>query len=148
MVCDTLALDTLVTFVLYAQRLFNPLRQVAERFTFIQSGLPRLQRIGELLDVPIRIQDRPVTIPLRRLASTGEVVFEHVTFACKVRDDVLVIRDLSFRITPGETIALVGATGSGKSTVINLLRRLWEPQQGRILLDGVNIQDLPQQELR
>ena len=144
---DTLTLGTLVTFVLYAQRLFNPLRQVAERFTFIQSGLTGLQRIAELLDQPIRIQDRPKTLPLPR-PFAGEVVFEHVTFAYNVRDEVPVIRDLSFRIAPGETVALVGATGSGKSTVINLLCRLWEPQQGRILLDGVNIQDLPQQELR
>ena len=145
---DTLALGTLVTFVLYAQRLFNPLRQVAERFTFIQSGLTGLQRIGELLDEPIQIQDKPTKIPLPRPTSSGEVVFEHVTFAYNVRDDVPVIRDLNFHIAPGETVALVGATGSGKSTVINLLCRLWEPQQGRILLDGVNIQDLPQQDLR
>ena len=145
---DALALGTLVTFVLYAQRLFNPLRQVAERFTFIQSGLTGLQRIGELLDEPIRIQDRPGAIPLPRPTPAGEVVFDHVTFAYNVRDHVPVIRDLSFRIAPGETVALVGATGSGKSTVINLLCRLWEPQEGRILLDGVNIQDLPQQDLR
>ena len=145
---DTLVLGTLVTFVLYAQRLFNPLRQVAERFTFIQSGLTGLQRIGELLDKPIGIQDRPATVPLPRPTSAGAVVFEHVTFAYNVRDNVPVIRDLSFRIAPGETVALVGATGSGKSTVISLLCRLWEPQQGRILLDGVNIRDLPQQELR
>ncbi len=145
---DALALGTLVTFVLYAQRLFNPLRQVAERFTFIQSGLTGLQRIGELLDEPIRIQDRPGAIPLPRPIPAGEVVFDHVTFAYNVRDHVPVIRDLSFRIAPGETVALVGATGSGKSTVINLLCRLWEPQEGRILLDGVNIQDLPQQDLR
>lgn len=145
---DTLALGTLVTFVLYAQRLFNPLRQVAERFTFIQAGLTGLQRIGELLDQPIRIRDRPGTVPLPCPTAAGEVVFERVTFAYNVRDQVPVIRDLSFRIAPGETVALVGATGSGKSTVINLLCRLWEPQQGRILLDGVNIRDLPQQELR
>ena len=145
---DALALGTLVTFVLYAQRLFNPLRQVAERFTFIQSGLTGLQRIGELLDEPIRIQDRPGTVPLPRPTPVGEVVFDHVTFAYNVRDHVPVIRDLSFRIAPGETVALVGATGSGKSTVINLLCRLWEPQEGRILLDGVNIQALPQQDLR
>ena len=145
---DTLALGTLVTFVLYAQRLFNPLRQVAERFTFIQSGLTGLQRIGELLDKPIGIQDRPATIPLPRPTSAGAVVFEHVTFAYNVRDNVPVIRDLSFHIAPGETVALVGATGSGKSTIISLLCRLWEPQQGRIFLDGVNIRDLSQQELR
>ena len=146
---DTLALGTLVTFVLYAQRLFNPLRQVAERFTFIQSGLTGLQRIAELLNEPIRIQDRSAAIvPLPRPTPSGEVVFEHVTFAYNVRDSVPVIRDLSFRIAPGETVALVGATGSGKSTVINLLCRLWEPQQGAVLLDGVNIRDLPQQELR
>ncbi len=145
---DALALGTLVTFVLYAQRLFNPLRQVAERFTFIQSGLTGLQRIGELLDEPIQIQDRLGAVPLPRPTPAGEVVFDHVTFAYNVRDHVPVIRDLSFRIAPGETVALVGATGSGKSTVINLLCRLWEPQEGRILLDGVNIQDLPQQDLR
>ncbi|KKZ13745.1 MAG: long-chain fatty acid--CoA ligase [Candidatus Synechococcus spongiarum 15L] len=145
---NALAVGTLVTFVLYAQRLFNPLRQVAERFTFIQSGLTGLQRIGELLDQPIQVRDRPATVPLPRPASAGEVVFEHVTFAYNVRDDVPVIRDLSFRVAPGETVALVGATGSGKSTVINLLCRLWEPQQGRILLDGVNVRDLPREELR
>ncbi len=145
---NALALGTLVTFVLYAQRLFNPLRQVAERFTFIQSGLTGLQRIGELLDQPIQVRDRPATVPLPRPTSAGEVVFEHVTFAYNVRDDVPVIRDLSFRVAPGETVALVGATGSGKSTVINLLCRLWEPQQGRIILDGVNVRDLPREELR
>jgi len=145
---NTMALGTLVTFVLYAQRLFNPLRQMAERFTSIQSGVTGLQRIGELLGEPIQIQDKVTAMPRPVPMLSGEVVFDHVTFSYGGQNDIPVVQDLSFRIAPGETVALVGPTGSGKSTVINLLCRLWEPQQGRILLDGVNIQDLPQQQLR
>ena len=148
-----MGLGTLTTFILYSQKLFDPLRQLAERFTQIQGGLTAVERIGELLEEPLEITDRqasPSATESRALASArhsrGEVIFENVTFA--YRPDEPILRDLSFRIASGEHVALVGPTGSGKSTVIRLLCRLYEPQQGRILLDGRDIRSLPMQELR
>jgi ATP-binding cassette, subfamily B, multidrug efflux pump len=148
-----MGLGTLTTFILYSQRLFDPLRQLAERFTQIQGGLTAVERIGELLEEPIEIQDRSAAergaAASRSAAEShgpGEVVFEDVCFA--YRPDEPILEHLSMRIAPGEHVALVGPTGSGKTTVIRLLCRLYEPQQGRILLDGVNIQDLPQATLR
>ena len=147
-----MGLGTLTTFILYSQRLFDPLRQMAERFTQIQGGLTAVERIGELLEEPLEIEDHGAnssqhirfSTPVSR--PTGEVVFENVHFS--YRQDEPILRDLSFRIAPGEHVALVGPTGSGKTTVIRLLCRLYEPQRGRILLDGHDIRSLPLQELR
>jgi ATP-binding cassette, subfamily B, multidrug efflux pump len=145
-----MGLGTLTTFILFSQRLFDPLRQLAERFTQIQGGLTAVERIGELLEQPIEIADLP---PPQRSAAAhravaeghgaeaGEVVFENVSFAYRSDDPIL--EDLSFRIAPGEHVAIVGPTGSGKTTIIRLLCRLYEPQAGRILLDGVDIRELP-----
>ena len=148
-----MGLGTLTTFILYSQKLFDPLRQLAERFTQIQGGLTAVERIGELLEEPLEITDRqasPSATESRALASArhprGEVVFENVTFA--YRPDEPILRDLSFRIAAGEHVALVGPTGSGKSTIIRLLCRLYEPQQGRILLDGRDIRTIPMADLR
>ncbi len=148
-----LGLGTLTTFILYSQRLFDPLRQLAERFTQIQGGLTAVERIGELLEQPIEIQELPAAQRSAaahrsggQRSSAGEVVFEHVSFA--YREDDPILTDLSFRIAPGEHVALVGPTGSGKTTVIRLLCRLYEPQSGRILLDGVDIRELPIPTLR
>ena len=143
-----MGLGTLTTFILYSQRLFDPLRQLAERFTQIQGGLTAVERIGELLEQPIEISELPdnqktaaaVRSGIER-SSAGEVIFENVSFAYRADDPIL--QDLSFRITPGEHVALVGPTGSGKTTIIRLLCRLYEPQQGRILLDGIDIRQLP-----
>lgn len=154
MVTDgAIGLGTLTTFILFSQRLFDPLRQLAERFTQIQGGLTAVQRIGELLEEPIEISDLAMeqrTAAARRSgrerASEGEVIFENVSFAYRPDDPILT--DLSFRIAPGEHVALVGPTGSGKTTVIRLLCRLYEPQQGRILLDGIDIRELPSLTLR
>ena len=147
-----MGLGTLTTFILYSQRLFDPLRQMAERFTQIQGGLTAVERIGELLEEPLEIVDHGATVgsALLQKASAsqarGEVIFEGVDFA--YRKDEPILRKLSFRIAPGEHVALVGPTGSGKTTVIRLLCRLYEPQRGRILLDGQDICTLPLQELR
>ena len=154
MVTDgAIGLGTLTTIILFSQRLFDPLRQLAERFTQIQGGLTAVQRIGELLEEPIEISDLAMeqrTAAARRSgrerASEGEVIFENVSFAYRPDDPILT--DLSFRIAPGEHVALVGPTGSGKTTVIRLLCRLYEPQQGRILLDGIDIRELPSLTLR
>ena len=148
-----MGLGTLTTFILYSQRLFDPLRQLAERFTQIQGGLTAVERIGELLEQPIEIAELPdnqktaaaVRSGIER-SSAGEVIFENVSFAYRADDPIL--QDLTFRISPGEHVALVGPTGSGKTTIIRLLCRLYEPQQGRILLDGIDIRQLPIPTLR
>ncbi len=142
-----MGLGVLTTFILYSQRLFDPLRQLAERFTQIQGGLTAVERIGELLDEPQEIVERGKPNPvLNHGAEQGEVIFEDVCFS--YRPDEPILQHLNLHITPGEHVALVGPTGSGKSTVIRLLCRLYEPQQGRILLDGTDIRDLPISELR
>jgi ATP-binding cassette subfamily B multidrug efflux pump len=149
----SMGLGTLTTFILFSQRVFDPLRQLAERFTQIQGGLTAVERIGELLEQPLEILELPAA---RRSAQVvrsaadrhgaGEVVFENVSFAYRPDDPIL--EDLSFRIAPGEHVAIVGPTGSGKTTVIRLLCRLYEPQAGRILLDGIDIRELPFATLR
>jgi ATP-binding cassette subfamily B protein len=148
-----MGLGTLTTFILYSQRLFDPLRQLAERFTQIQGGLTAVERIGELLEQPIEIAELPdnqktaaAMLSGIERSSAGEVIFENVSFAYRADDPIL--QDLSFRINPGEHVALVGPTGSGKTTIIRLLCRLYEPQQGRILLDGIDIRQLPIPTLR
>ena len=140
-----MGLGTLTTFILYSQRLFDPLRQLAERFTQIQGGLTAVERIGELLEKPLEIVESPDARPLVD-SGLGEVIFEDVNFS--YRPDEPILRNLSFRIAPGEHVALVGPTGSGKSTVIRLLCRLYEPQSGRILLDGRDIRSIPIEDLR
>lgn len=157
----------LSAFILYAQQLFDPLRNFAEKFTVIQSGFTAVERVSDILDEQIEISDilHPQSSILNvnlgyideiidNLESQnftptpelGEIRFEHVWFAYK--DDDYVIKDLDFTIHPGEKIALVGPTGAGKSSIIRLLCRLYEPTQGRILIDGVDIRDIPQAELR
>jgi ATP-binding cassette, subfamily B, multidrug efflux pump len=151
MVLDqTLDFGTLSAFILYAQRLFEPLRQFAEKFTSIQSGFTAVERISDILNEPIEIKDidNAQSLNLTHIdsAARGEIRFEHVWFAYK--DDDYVIRDLDFTIQPGEKIALVGPTGAGKSSIIRLLCRLYEPTKGRILIDGVDIRKITQAELR
>jgi ATP-binding cassette, subfamily B, multidrug efflux pump len=146
----SLDIGTLSAFILYAQRLFEPLRQFAEKFTAIQSGFTSVERINDILNEPIEIQDidpaQSENLTQIDSASQGEIRFEHVWFAYK--DDDYVIRDLDFTIKPGEKIALVGPTGAGKSSIIRLLCRLYEPTKGRILVDGVDIKNITQAELR
>ena len=140
-----MGLGTLTTFILASQRLFDPLRQLAERFTQIQGGLTAVERIGELMEEPLEIAEAKGVLP-HVSGGGGEVIFEKVSFAYRPDDPIL--RNLSFRIAPGEHVALVGPTGSGKSTIIRLLCRLYEPQQGRILLDGRDIRTIPMADLR
>jgi len=145
---ETLNLGQLSTFILFAQRLFDPLRQFAEKFTAIQAGFTAVERVSDIFNEPIDIRDpeHPKTLDSSPHATTGEIRFEHVSFAYKEGDYVL--RDLNFTIHPGEKVALVGPTGAGKSSIIRLLSRLYEATEGCILVDGVNVRDLPQTELR
>lgn len=144
----TLDFGTLSAFILFAQTLFDPLRQFAEKFTAIQAGFTAIERINDVMDEPIEIRDRLTTQSLSDFDSNnvGEIRFDHVTFGYKPGE--YVIHDLDFTIRSGEKVALVGPTGAGKSSIIRLLSRLYDPQEGRILLDGIDIRDLPQAELR
>ncbi len=142
---------TLSSFILYAQRLFNPLRQFAEKFTAIQAGLTAVERITNLLNEEVEILDPEGEIkklPTLQVnhSQIGEIRFENVWFGYQPNEYVL--KNLNFTIKPGEKIALVGPTGAGKSSVIRLLCRLYDVNKGRILVDGINIKDLPQAELR
>ena len=139
---QSLTFGELSAFVLYSQRLFDPQRQLAEKFTVIQAGFTAIERIAGILNQPIEIVDPPHP---KQIQPAGEITFEKVSFAYKGEDYVL--KDLSFTIRAGEKVALVGPTGSGKSSILRLLCRLYEPQKGRILLDGVDIRDLRQADL-
>jgi ATP-binding cassette, subfamily B, multidrug efflux pump len=142
----------LTTFILYAQTLFNPLRQFAERFTTVQAGLTALERVSNILNEPVEIRDPEklsgiaIATPPPTDSTPGTIEFDHVWFGYKA--DEFVLRDLNFTIHPGEKVALVGPTGAGKSSIIRLLCRLYEVTQGRILLDGKDIREMPQGELR
>ena len=144
----TIDFGVLSAFILFSQRLFNPLRQFAEKFTMFQSGFTAIERIGELMSIPIEINDsnnyKEISFPAK--LKTGEIIFENVWFGYK--PDEYIIKGLNFTIHPGEKVALVGPTGAGKSSIIRLLCRLYEPSKGRILVDGIDIRYLPQGELR
>ena len=142
-----IGLGTLTTFILYSQRLFEPLRQLAERFTQIQGGLTAIERINELLDEKIEIKDSlSKKNVVKNFDVKGKIEFKNVSFFYKKND--YVIKDLSFKVNPGERIAFVGPTGSGKTTLIRLLCRLYEPQKGEILIDDINIKNIPLRDLR
>jgi len=155
---DNLSFGVLSAFILYAQRLFNPLRQFADKFTMFQAGFTALERVSDIMHEPIEIRDPELSQAAlvseqqktngkgQIAAHRGEIRFEHVWFAYK--DDDYVLKDLNFTIRPGEKVALVGPTGAGKSSIIRLLCRLYEATKGRILVDGIDIRDLPQAELR
>ncbi|OIP69101.1 MAG: long-chain fatty acid--CoA ligase [Oscillatoriales cyanobacterium CG2_30_44_21] len=141
----SLTFGELSAFILYSQRLFDPIRQLAEKFTTIQAGFTAVERINAILQEPIEISDPefPKTLPLD---GSGEICFDHVWFGYK--PDEYVLKDINFTLKAGEKIALVGPTGAGKSSIIRLLSRLYEPSKGRILIDGVDIRDIAQSELR
>ena len=158
---NALSLGVLSAFILYAQRLFDPLRRFAEKFTMLQAGFTAVERISDIMNEPIEIRDPEQVTGKKRLgverdsptrqslianSQVGEIRFEHVWFGYK--EDEYVLKDLNFTIHPGEKVALVGPTGAGKSSIIRLLCRLYEPTKGRIFVDGIDIRDLPQAELR
>ena len=132
------------------RRFFMPLSDLSAKYSVMQSAMASLERILQLLDTKPEILDPPEAWARHAAPAEGEargaVEFENVWFA--YADDDWVLRDVSFRVAPGEKVAFVGATGAGKTTVIKLLTRLYEVNRGRILLDGVDIRELPQGELR
>ena len=136
------SLVTDAVFIVMLQLFLRPLLDLGAKYSIMQSAMASLERMFELLD---RIPEPPVrdrqTVP----AAAGEIVFDGVSFAY---DDEPVLRDVSFRVAPGERVAFVGATGSGKTTVLKLLARLYEIKEGSIRVDSVDIRDYPRQDLR
>jgi len=137
-------LGTLVAFIQYAQMFFTPLRDIASKYTTLQSALAAVERLEVLMETPVTIASPPV--PRRVANPRGAIVFDRVSFEYRKGEPVL--RDLSFTVDPGQKIAIVGPTGSGKSTIIKLLNRFYDVTSGRILVDGVEVRDWDLTELR
>jgi len=143
---QTLTVGTLAAFIQLTRRFFQPLQDLSEKFNILQSAMASSERIFSLLDAPVTVPE-PVTPSALPRPVRGEVRFEGVWFRYRPESD-WVLRDVSFTASPGQTVALVGQTGAGKTTVISLLLRFYDPERGRITLDGVDIRDLPSSELR
>jgi ATP-binding cassette subfamily B protein len=144
----TLTLGALVAFLQYSQRFFRPISDMSEKFNVLQAAMASSERIFTLLDTPVKIESPvPASADARSPRPvSGHIVFDHVWFAYSGDDYVL--RDVSFEVRPGERVGVVGATGAGKSTLINLLLRFYDVSRGRILIDGVDIREMALPELR
>ena len=140
---DELALGVMVAFIFYVQRFFDPIRSLTIQYSMMQRAMVSGQRILEVLDVPEAIKDKPNALELSSCA--GRVEFSHVSFSYV--SDTPVLSDISFKIKAGEKVALVGPTGSGKSTVAALLRRFYDVSSGQILVDGHDIRNVSQSSL-
>ncbi|PYQ80873.1 MAG: antibiotic ABC transporter ATP-binding protein [Acidobacteria bacterium] len=141
---SALTLGALVAFLQYSQRFFRPISDMSDKFNVLQSAMASSERIFKLLDEPLEVKtpERPV----KRQKPVGHIVFDHVWFA--YTDEEYVLQDVSFEVRPGQRVGIVGATGSGKTTLINLLLRFYDVRRGRILVDGVDIRELDLAELR
>ena len=139
-----LTFGVLVLFIQYGQRLFWPIRELSEQYTIFQSAMASSERIFDLLDRQPTIAD---TVEPKEIgAMKGEIEFQNVCFA--YNDENYVLRDVSFKVKPGEKVAIVGQTGAGKTSIINLLCRFYEVNSGHILIDGVDIRELKLEALR
>lgn len=142
-VTERMTLGVLLQFILYVFMLYRPIRQLADRFNVLQMGIVNSERVFNLLRRDEAMADEGNRRDVPFLAA---ITFEDVWFAYV--DEDWVLKGVSFTIQPGSTVAFVGATGAGKSTVISLLSRFYEPQKGRILIDGVDIREIPLEVLR
>jgi ATP-binding cassette subfamily B multidrug efflux pump len=145
-----LSLGVLTAFTMYATRFFRPIQDLSEKFNILQSAMAASERIFKLLDEPVTVCSAPDA--LRLDAPRGEIEFRSVWFSYRdvpePADDQWVLRDVSFRVAPGQTVAIVGHTGAGKTTLISLLLRFYDIQRGQILLDGVDLRSINIQDLR
>jgi len=141
---DLVSVGTIAAFVVYARRFFRPLRSLGDLFNTMQSALAGAERVFDVLDCIPDVRDRPDAAELEKIE--GRIEAEHVNFG--YREDVPVLRDVSFRIEPGQMAALVGTTGGGKTTIVSLLARLYEVDEGTIRIDGHDICELKQDWLR
>ena len=143
----TLTLGVVVAFIQYAQRFYRPIQDLSEKYNILQGAMASSERIFKLLDTPPEIVSPAA--PARLESPRGRIEFRDVWFAYKNgAEPEWVLKDVSFTIEPDETIAIVGHTGAGKTTMMNLLLRFYDPQRGQILLDGVDLRDADLKELR
>jgi ATP-binding cassette subfamily B protein len=142
----TLTVGVLAAFIQYTRRFFQPLQDLSEKVNLLQSAMASSERVFALLDEPVTVQEPATPRHLARPVR-GEVRFEGVWFRYSP-EGPWVLRDISFTASPGRTIALVGHTGAGKTTIVSLLLRFYDPERGRITVDGVDIRELPTAELR
>jgi ATP-binding cassette subfamily B protein len=139
-----LSLGALVAFIQYSQALFQPIRDLSDKYNVLQAAVVSSHRLFKTLDLPVAITTPDK--PLKAERARGRIEFQNVWFA--YNDDDWVLKDVSFTVEPGQSIALVGHTGSGKTTITNLLMRFYDIQRGRILLDGVDLRDWDLKALR
>jgi len=141
---DRLSLGTLIAFLNLIRMFYEPLMDLSEKYNILQSAMAGAERVFDLLDADERIPEPPAPAVMR--AVKGRIEFDRVCFAYK--DGEPVLKHLSFIVQPGETVAIVGYTGAGKTTITSLLTRMWDVQQGAIRLDGIDIRELPTSVLR
>ena len=149
-IAGAIPIGVLLSFMIYSQRFFRPIQDLSEKFNILQTAMAASERIFKLLDEPFTIVSPVVVHSLQ--SARGEVEFRNVWFAytggATPKEEDWVLRDVSFRVEPGQTLAIVGHTGAGKTTIIQLLLRFYDIQRGEILLDGVDIRTMELQELR
>ncbi|MCL4522538.1 MAG: ABC transporter ATP-binding protein/permease [Acidobacteria bacterium] len=145
-----LTVGVLFAFIQYAQRFFRPIQDLSEKFNVMQTAMASSERIFKLLDEPVTLDLQPDALPFEQ--PKGEIEFRNVWFSYSTvqepKDEDWVLREVSFRVRPGESAALVGHTGAGKTTVISLLLRFYDIQRGQILLDGRDVREYALPDLR
>jgi ATP-binding cassette subfamily B protein len=141
---STLDIGIMVAFLFYIQRFFDPIRSLTLQYSVMQRAMASGHRIAEVLDIPVEIEDRPDAVDLSP-ATDGSVEFRDVTFGYRSGQPVL--KNVSFRVNPGETVALVGPTGSGKSSAMALVHRFYDVWDGQVMVGGHDVRDLTQESL-
>ena len=146
---EGLTIGVLASFVFYLTLFFDPIQQLSQLYTTYQAGMAALDKIFELLDEKPDVSDKEGAVDLPRIA--GEISFDDVSFCYSLPDEegaAFALRDVSLTVPPGQTVALVGATGAGKSTLAKLVARFYDPTHGRVLIDGHDLRDVTEKSLR
>lgn len=146
MIAGTVTVGTLVAFLQYVERFYRPVRDLAEKYNILQAAMAAAERVFQVLDEPIQVEEKTNQLDVHNEANAPFIEFRNVWFAYK--PDEWVLQDVSFVVNQGESIAVVGATGAGKTTIISLLQRFYDVQKGHILIKGRDIRDYRLEELR
>ena len=141
---QTLEVSTIVSFYMYINKFYNPIQNLAEQFNWLQSAFASAEKVFTIMDIEPKLKDAPDAIELTEVR--GEIEFRHVWFS--YIPDEWVLKDVSFHVKPNDTVAFVGATGSGKTTILSLICRNYEFQKGEILIDGIDIRRIKTASLR